>query len=399
MQLARANFRVVTMSDWARQVSARCAMAGCIALIAINSPVVAGDEPAKTDWVEEEFLAALGVDSSAAAESNANERAIVEAVPEITAATDGDEQLDAPTENESAPPSGHQIWLISSRAIKSCGDLNVAAERLRYWRHECGNGWIPASQEEFLAADDPAMPTTFYVHGNRVDADYAREGGLDAYRAYVRKSDVPTRFVIWSWPASPGGRPVEHFRIKADTSEIHSYYLAWLLDRMEPSVPVHLAGYSYGARFITGSLHYLGGGVLMGRALDERVHPNRSPMRASLLAAALDNDWLIPGRRHGQALSQIDRLFITKNQLDPVLHYYPIVLRDRSSTAIGVSGFAGLSRIGAERAKVEQLNVSRAIGKHHTVDLYWEANCVTAVMMGLTVDGSQPAEVDSAAAD
>ena len=122
-------------------------------------------------------------------------------------------------------------------------------------------------------------------------------------------------------------------------------------------------------------------------------------MRASLLAAALDNDWLIPGRRHGQALSQIDRLFITKNQLDPVLHYYPIVLRDRSSTAIGVSGFAGLSRIGAERAKVEQLNVSRAIGKHHTVDLYWEASCVTSVMSDLTVDVSGPAEVASAAAN
>ncbi|MBL9122745.1 MAG: hypothetical protein JNG90_03875 [Planctomycetaceae bacterium] len=282
---------------------------------------------------------------------------------------------------------GHQIWLISSRHITSCGDLNSVAEKLRYWRHQCGSGWIVASKEEFLAADDPAMPTAFYVHGHRVDPGYARTGGLDAYRAFVRNSATPTRFVIWSWPTTPQGRPLEDFRIRADTSEVHSYYLAWLIDQLDPSIAVHLVGYSYGARFITGSLHYLGGGVLMGRALDERVHPSRAPLRASLLASALDNDWLIPGRRHGQALSQVDRLLITKNPLDPVLHFYPVVLRDRSAVAMGVSGFAGLSRIGAERQKVEQLNVSRSIGKHHTIDLYWQSGRVTSMLRSMIPEG------------
>ena len=224
----------------------------------------------------------------------------------------------------------HQVWLISSRAIGACDDAIAAVERICYWRYEHGCGWIASNSEEFQASDDPNVPTVFFVHGHRIDQGYAKSGGWDAYRAIVKPTAVPTRFVIFSWPTTPHGHPMREFRIRACESETHGYYLAWVIDRIQSEVPIHLVGFSYGSRLISSTLHYLGGGAIGRRSLDDRVFPDRLPLRASLIAAALDNDWLLPGRRHGQALTQVDRLFITRNAIDPVLHWYPVVLRNRA---------------------------------------------------------------------
>lgn len=277
----------------------------------------------------------------------------------------------------------HQVWLISSREIGACDDTVTSVGRIRYWHYQRGHGWIAASAEEFQASDEPAMPTVFYVHGHRIDQSYAKEGGWDAYRAIVQPTAIPTRYVIYSWPTTPHGNPMREFRIRACESEVHGYYLAWVIDRVQPEIPIHLVGFSYGARLITSTLHYLGGGAIGRYSLNDRVFPQRLPMRASLIAAALDNDWLLPGRRHGQALTRVDRLFVTKNPVDPVLHWYPVVLRDRTAVALGVTGFAGLNRLGSDRSKVEQLNVSQAVGRRHAIALYWDIDRVVGTIRGM----------------
>lgn len=291
-------------------------------------------------------------------------------------------------------PGEHSLWLISSRHVDSCGDMAAAAEQLQYLRYVRGAGWIRATSEEFFAGEDSGLANVFYVHGHRVDPGYAKTGGWDAYRALVQPTASPTRFVIFSWPTTPCGRPLEQFRIKACASEIHAYYLAWVVDRIEPRAPVHLVGYSYGARLITASLHMLGGGMVANRSLSDRIHPDRQPVRASLLAAALDNDWLLPSRRHGRALSQVDRLLVTKNPIDPVLHYYPVVLRNRDAVPLGITGVAGLGRLGDERLKIEQYNVSRIVGKHHAIDNYWQSYTIMGLVQSMSADAPDVEEVN-----
>ena len=81
--------------------------------------------------------------------------------------------------------------------------------------------------------------------------------------------------------------------------------------------PLSLWGHSFGARAVTGALHLLGGGQLCGHVLDERVHAERAPAQVVLLAAALDNDWMMPGHFHGQALSQTSQLAAGQQRLRP----------------------------------------------------------------------------------
>jgi hypothetical protein len=154
----------------------------------------------------------------------------------------------------------HQVWMISSRSIGACDNATTSVERIHYWRYEQGCGWIASNSEEFQSSDDPNVPTVFFVHGHRIDQGYAKSGGWDAYRAIVKPTAVPTRFVIFSWPTSPHGHPMREFRIRACESEAHGYYLAWVVDRIQPQVPIHLVGFSYGSRLISSTLHYLGGG-------------------------------------------------------------------------------------------------------------------------------------------
>ena len=54
------------------------------------------------------------------------------------------------------------------RAIYECGQQSI-----RYWKLLDDCHWQPADEESFHASDDPAVPTTIIIHGNRDDADDA----------------------------------------------------------------------------------------------------------------------------------------------------------------------------------------------------------------------------------
>ena len=268
--------------------------------------------------------------------------------------------------------AGDQLWLVSDRGL----GCNVAdgAPRLQYWRYDCQRLWTRASLDELLAAEDPEMVTTVFVHGNRVSCDEAFTKGWSAYRGLVRCADErPVRFVIWSWPSDPVRGLIDDARLKASRTNLTGYYLAWFLDRLSPQSPLSLWGHSYGARAVTGALHLLGGGQLAGRVLDERVHPERDPAQVVLLAAALDNHWLIPGHTHGQAISQTEELLLINNSSDRLLKRYHLLYGRRSCAA--ALGYLGISQrsLGVEGNKVQQLDASCQIGKQHIFALYLQA--------------------------
>lgn len=274
------------------------------------------------------------------------------------------------------------VWTISSR--EAGGDFDTAP-RLTYWRYDHSQQrWTPADHAAFLAGDDPQTPTCVYVHGNRVDSHEAIDIGWQAYRNI--KSQTPPgkrfRFVIWSWPSAQIPGPLVDVRVKAARCERHALYLAWLVDQMQPTSRVCLIGYSFGARMVAGSLHLLGGGQLAGRSLEAPINSSRQPLRAVLMAAAVDSQALLPNARNGRALAQVDRMLIMTNPTDDVLRHYRLLYGLGSKVrALGFAGAAGYES-SPKSAKVTHWNVSRFVGAAHDCSRYLTSPAIISGMTG-----------------
>jgi len=262
----------------------------------------------------------------------------------------------------------NQLWLVSTRDLPDCPCVHCGAGRIEVHRYECGTGWQRSSQKEFLAASEPASVTTVFVHGNDTGATEARNEGRHLYSRLAPAAcpGRPVRFVIWSWPSERIlGRVRSDIQVKACRTNAEAFYLADFLDGLDPKARVSLSGYSLGARVTTGALHLLGGGVLGDRQLETRRHAERSGVRVVLLAAAMGDDWLLPGMRYERALSQADRLVVMYNPLDAVLRFYPLMYGRGGPDALGYTGIRNACCLGEDRQKVCELNVSGAVHRGH----------------------------------
>ncbi len=125
----------------------------------------------------------------------------------------------------------------------------------------------------------------------------------------------------------------------------------------------------------------LGGGQIDGRRLDERSHPVRQAMPVVLLVAALDNDWLMPGRFHGQAMSQVSSMLLINNSCDILLKRYHLIYGRRCpQQALGYTGLAAWAATGADWTKISQLNAASIVGRRHAFAGYIEAPGLVARM-------------------
>ncbi len=283
------------------------------------------------------------------------------------------------------------VWLVSSRGLGSCNlDENLA--RLKVWRFDRQRAWTPSQLVELTEGDDPQVMTVVFLHGNRISSCEAFTRGWRAYRRLVRcASERPIRFIVWSWPSARVRGPVEDARTKAARTDAHGYYVAGFLDQLDCDVPVSLWGFSYGARIATGALHLLGGGTLDGRRLEARVHAHRQPMRVALLAAALDDGWLLPGHRHGDARLQVRSMLLVNNGCDRVLARYHLLYGRRCcQEALGYVGLA-VRRLPAEDAeKVRQMDACCDVGKRHGFDGYLASSRVMARVRGALLGEKPP---------
>ena len=261
-----------------------------------------------------------------------------------------------------------QVWLISTHPADWQTDLSEALSTIRYWRLASSAEWEPTDQEAFFADLASPMPTVIYIHGNWTQPDTAlQQAWTISDPLWQAAGNRRFRLLVWCWPAErTSARLLTDLRFKAGRSDVEAYLLARHLERMACSEPILLVGYSFGARVITGALHLLGGGRLMGRTVWPEVSPasefsssagnwagsqkpirtDRSPgpgrFRTILIAAAIGNDWLLPGGRHQQALSQLEKLLVTVNRADPALRWYPH-LEPCDAPALGWAGPKGES--------------------------------------------------------
>ena len=276
--------------------------------------------------------------------------------------------------DESVRPQD-QIWLIGTGQANSCWPCDDYRPPLKYFRLVGHRHWHRSNMEAFLAEDRSTALTLFWVHGNRVDPILARRRGLAVYRALVAAShdERPIRFVIFSWPSTKVRGQLFDIRLKARLSSPAGCQLAWVVDNIAPETPIGMIGYSFGARVITEALHVLGGGRVCDVRLRERKHPERRSVRVVLAAAALGDDWLLPGYKHGKALSQVERMLLLNNHCDWVIRWYQLVERRDRSQALGRNGMASIEALGDDACKIEQFDVYDHLGRSHDVSLY--INC------------------------
>jgi len=271
------------------------------------------------------------------------------------------------------PETPERIWVISTRRAPAFSSGASGDAGFHYWLLGADNQWLPSDRKQFLAADDPNVPTCFFMHGNRTDRQGAVKDAWPVFRDYQKLAQgKPFRFVIWSWPSNRiGRRNRPDVQIKAARADLQSYYLANLLNEIKPNVSVSLVGYSFGARAIAGASHILGGGRIAGRGLSSPVTDRSGSMRAVLVAAAMGCDWLREGHRNGMAMAQFDRVLITRNACDSALRWYPRMYCKRGPQALGYVGPSCPTLLGAARQKMKTLDVTSQVGKSHDWSRYF----------------------------
>ena len=227
----------------------------------------------------------------------------------------GDGQKDLPRpaapSKDLARRAQPEVWLVSTRCL--AGDESA----FRFYRYDACGEPTASSLEAFLASADPQAPTVFYAHGAANSEPDALSGGWRAMPQFATETGRPLRFVIWSWPADRVHlRPVNDMRLQAGISYCEGLKMAQVIDRMAPQSPICLLGFSFGAQVTVGAAHVFGGGSLGGQTLANRLHPDRRLMRMVVVSAAMNNDWLMPGRPFDKAVIPLERMMVLFNPCD-----------------------------------------------------------------------------------
>ncbi|HEY1599449.1 MAG TPA: hypothetical protein VGG64_07595 [Pirellulales bacterium] len=276
-----------------------------------------------------------------------------------------------------------ELWMVSTRRLVpnvSDGSPYFAPDVSRYVG---GRGWVPSSLEELVRTPQGTSATTVFVHGNDTNDEFAVRGGTNLFSELLGNPTAPappTRFVVWSWPNEPTTLRVRKIaQANAGRVNVEGYYLAAFLQRTVGHHPTGVVGYSSGAGVVTGALHVLGGGTLVGYRLASAPLQSAG-IHAVLLGAAVPNEWLYPGRLHERALSQVEKLVITVNPADSVLRWYPLLWGKGGPGALGATGIPNVSLLGSEQSKVVQLNVQGDLSNRHSWRYYAVAPQVISLL-------------------
>lgn len=287
--------------------------------------------------------------------------------------------------------AAHQLWLVSTRRLpNSVG----ARDEIQFDVRRYDGQWKPATIDD-LAAAEPGQPTVVLVHGNDTGEEVAVGKGLEVYRAFADKADSeqPFRLVIWSWPSDFVIGPIRaDFRLKAIRADSEAFYVAEFVNRLNDAGPTSLVGFSLGARIVTGALHLLAGGELNGRRVIHSGPPRRSPLRAILMAAAVNGDWLRPGGRHDQAPDAVERLIVLVNPQDRILRWYRWLALDDRGEPLGTEGVEARQREDDGRRRITHVNVSRHLGAKHWWKSYFGSRQVVDQVRELALFEADPVE-------
>jgi hypothetical protein len=274
-------------------------------------------------------------------------------------------------------------WIISSRncpvRANRCGDLSC----LRALYRDPSGCLRCGSLPQFFGSLDPTRPVVFVIHGSY---NYWRDVLIESERmkGWLSRSGTsrPVQMVYFTWPSDgyvPFVLPLE-IAILGRRSAAHSVYLAGLIQQLPPGPGVSMIGHSHGARTALAAAHVLGGGVLEnGQGLATGPGSSR-PVRAVLLAAAVDHHWLNPGDRYGQALTCLDRVLLFRNCQDFWLTVYPL-RKPFGEPALSRDGLSPWDRatLGPLASKIVEIDVTRDLGRGHNLATYYQRDHLASV--------------------
>lgn len=278
----------------------------------------------------------------------------------------------------SAHPAGGcgmcDYWIVSSRC---CNGANAPCEPdncLRFFHRRSERCVDPVPREAFHASLRPDQPVCFVVHGSYNDWKDVLSESWNIHR-WLRSAApyCPIQFVFFTWPSNgnPLLFPVDIAVLGRRSSE-HGVFLAQVVSNLPPGQPVSLVGHSHGARTVVAAMHLLGGGAIEGRRV-AGLGPNLArPLRAVLIAAAIDHDWFNPGERYDKALFPPERVLVMRNSRDGWLTVYPL-RKGISERSLGKGGLGQDDRfaLDALNHKIVELNTAEFTGIGHAWSHYY----------------------------
>jgi hypothetical protein len=217
-----------------------------------------------------------------------------------------------------------------------------------------------------LLANDAALTTVVYVHGNRYEAHDAIERGWIWYHTLCDQlpPEQNVRLIIWSWPTETDGGPIHDARRKTCRTGVEAYYLAAFLTHLNPDLPTSILSYSLGGRVVLGAVHMAAGGAWEGRVATP-LAPVTPRYKLAMVAPAVEDDCLRPGARFEMAMSLTANMYVTINQCDPILKRFHFVDKCERPTAMGYTGVAGMGQLGDARERIVHRNVCESVGRTH----------------------------------
>ncbi len=274
-------------------------------------------------------------------------------------------------------PTG-DVWLISTRQARRCGDQRLAEQQIPVWQMTGDGCWNSQSLDELKRiVQNDSRPMIVFIHGNRESLQSA-VCHAEAVRGKLQRSGRKYRLLIWAWPSDRVGR-----RQRPDVQLKHAYtptqagYLADLLQSLDQQEEICLVGYSFGARIAVEATARLSAKqsvpVAAGQSDaaaadvsgDSKQRSSQtgqfSPqIRLVLVAAAVDAGDLSPRGRFAAAAGVAQWIIVTRNCFDPALRFYPRMYGRCGPQALGFVGPCG----GAPKLHV--VDLSCAVGKTHS---------------------------------
>lgn len=268
------------------------------------------------------------------------------------------------------PANDCDYWIVSSRGCSAKAAPADGGRCLSFFHRTSERTLISENRDTFLASIRPDRPVCFVVHGSyNWWRDVVNESRAINRWVHAGLPGAPVQVVIFTWP-SDGNLPIVFpvdIAILGRKSAAHSVYLATLVTQLPKEQRVSLVGHSHGARTAAAALHVLGGGALEGGQALPPGFAVPDHLRAVLMAAAIDHQWLNPGDRYGQSLLVPERVLLMRNSRDATLAVYPMrkVIGDR---ALGKDGLGQEDRfaMGELGKKIVELDAADFANWHHS---------------------------------
>ena len=272
------------------------------------------------------------------------------------------------------PERVEKFWVVQTRDCPQVMGSDPWAY-LKVLHFNADGELVPRDSNELLA-QAVGRPVFIQVQGSLTTPDIAL-GGLMWSTAWLQENRALAQdavVIAFDWPSQRVyDNDVRDINEKGRRAYIAGYHLARFLLPFPPSSRITLLGQSYGGRVVPSALHLLGGGSLNSQDHDPPIRlPSLRPdlqIRAIILAAASDHDWLNPNQRFDRVLHACEGLLNLYNRRDKALVQYPLLWRSGHQRALGLIGLKqhDFNRLGPLAARYEEHDIHDQLGVDHTL--------------------------------